>query len=683
MDRVASPVLRIHDRIYLRLLVGCTVAIAGTLLLLLVTEQRFVSQLRRQQQVIGAQGMLYDVRLQFHELQQIGAGARTGRDGTESALQVFDAGSSRILGLWNRFRAAWAALGYTGAQLQSAERSLQADTGALRRTLLRPDPDRAPGTTPYRVPEQIGAALRAVEVRLAGEALQLTGAVDSTYRLDRALLAALLVWVAALLALAISKYRRRLRLLGMAYAEVHATQTRYEQLLGAANEGILIVGPAGEIRNINRRFCDFIGMKVSALIGATTAQLSGTGTPLLQVIDDAARAADGQTIHVTVPNPDGAAKWIHLECRRATGSADMIVVADDVTRARETELFQRRATRHLETLIASLPLAAISFDIHGKVTEANAAWLKLFRASDGDSAREAWGRIASEGYREHIEAVRRAALDGQLVYEEELRLPSGDGGYRHVNLWAAPLFDVAGTIIGVISICEDVSERVSRLAEQTRQAERTRRALIREIHHRANNSLQGVVGLLSESISEHGLSAADVAPAIARVQSMAAVHGVIAAQSGDIVEIVTLIHEVAHQVAGALGATIVSDYAGVAGVSLPVAAKAAESLAIVVGELVTNAVKHGRWVGAESPRVQLRISALDGCAQVQVRNPGVFRRGPVLALAEVRSGLGLELVRALLPADGTTLRLWEERESVVVAEIRIGPPQIELLALSA
>src|SRR3970040_1533417 len=81
-------------------------------------------------------------------------------------------------------------------------------------------------------------------------------------------------------------------------------------------------------------------------------------------------------------------------------------------------------------------------------------------------------------------------------------------------------------------IAEDITD--SKRAEQERltHALRQRDALVREVHHRIKNSLQGVVGLLQLHARERPGMEEPIRAAIARVNSGAAVHGLYAGGDG-------------------------------------------------------------------------------------------------------------------------------------------------------
>ncbi|MGE5027735.1 MAG: histidine kinase dimerization/phosphoacceptor domain -containing protein, partial [Betaproteobacteria bacterium] len=59
-----------------------------------------------------------------------------------------------------------------------------------------------------------------------------------------------------------------------------------------------------------------------------------------------------------------------------------------------------------------------------------------------------------------------------------------------------------------------------------------RNALVREVHHRIKNHLQGIAGLLRQHADEHAEIRPIMDVAIAQIQAVAAIHGLQGRQAG-------------------------------------------------------------------------------------------------------------------------------------------------------
>ena len=72
----------------------------------------------------------------------------------------------------------------------------------------------------------------------------------------------------------------------------------------------------------------------------------------------------------------------------------------------------------------------------------------------------------------------------------------------------------------------DLTDRKRAEAERLAQEENHREALIREVHHRIKNNLQGITGVLRLFAEKHPATAEPINEAIGQVQSIALIHGI-------------------------------------------------------------------------------------------------------------------------------------------------------------
>ena len=101
----------------------------------------------------------------------------------------------------------------------------------------------------------------------------------------------------------------------------------------------------------------------------------------------------------------------------------------------------------------------------------------------------------------------------------------------------------------------------------------------------------------------------------------------------------------------------------------------AVAIALILNELMFNAIKHAANPGAEVPQIVICLE--DGQALLRMRSRG--RALPVgLDVARgIGLGTGLSLVRALLPALAS-VRLHQPEAGWIETEVRLSPPAVEL-----
>ena len=207
-----------------------------------------------------------------------------------------------------------------------------------------------------------------------------------------------------------------------------------------------------------------------------------------------------------------------------------------------------------------------------------------------------------------------------------------------VSLRAVPLTE-AGQRLGAVLLCRDVSELRRRERELI-----TKDATIREIHHRVKNNLQTVAALLRlqtrRMTSPEARDALD--EAMRRVSTIALVHETLSQALDECVDFDELADRslrLAADVASA-GTSIRTQRSGSFGL---VPAEAATALALVLTELVTNAVEHGFTDGA-SGQVEVVARRSGSRLKVTVQDDGVGispGSGPM-------SGLGTQIVETLV-----------------------------------
>lgn len=213
-----------------------------------------------------------------------------------------------------------------------------------------------------------------------------------------------------------------------------------------------------------------------------------------------------------------------------------------------------------------------------------------------------------------------------------------------------PLLDSGGAV-GAVLLVRDISElrRRDRLLL-------SKDATIREIHHRVKNNLQTVSALLrlqGRRLASPEAKAA-IEESVRRIGSIALVHETLSREAGDDVPFVDILRPLMRMVEEGLlspDRRIAFSISGDAGI-LPVAV--ATPMAVVLTELLQNAVDHAFPVGSGGGNVRVNLHSDRDRAVIQVIDDGVgVPEGFDLASA---NGLGLSIVRALVVSDlGGTL----------------------------
>ncbi|MFQ6057555.1 MAG: sensor histidine kinase [Anaerolineae bacterium] len=196
----------------------------------------------------------------------------------------------------------------------------------------------------------------------------------------------------------------------------------------------------------------------------------------------------------------------------------------------------------------------------------------------------------------------------------------------------------AAVAIESARLCQEVS-RVQALS-----------ALVQEMHHRIKNNLQTVADLLSLEMAQERSPSARIClqTCITRLKSIAAVHELL---STDHLEL-TDIRELARYVLDIAVQNMVAPQrriqASVNGPSVFLPSKQATALALVMNELVSNALEHA-FVGREEGRLAINLAEGTSEVVITVRDDGIgLPEGFDIA---ANGGLGLHIARTLVEKD--------------------------------
>jgi two-component sensor histidine kinase len=236
---------------------------------------------------------------------------------------------------------------------------------------------------------------------------------------------------------------------------------------------------------------------------------------------------------------------------------------------------------------------------------------------------------------------------------------------------AIPLPDEEGAPL-TLWLISDVSALRRREGELLARA-----AVLQEIHHRVKNDLQTVASLLRleqrRAASEPTRRALE--DSIARILTIASVHDFLSREGTEAVDLCDLLRSLLSSLAAgaAPGLTLEIEVAGPP-VSLP--AKQAAPLALVVNELVQNAIKHA-FPRRKKGRLSLELAELPDAFLVRVADDG-GGLPPGFSL-EADANLGLQIVSQLVRRDlGGSFEL--HSENGVAALVRFPRRALEELS---
>ena len=464
---------------------------------------------------------------------------------------------------------------------------------------------------------------------------------------------------------------------------------RTRAILNSVLVGIVTVSEQG-IQWMNRsarrmfagELADFVGEPVSIV---------ATPEPdhPLRRIDQLLREGEGvgETFECRLKGRDGREFWVvgnAVRTGHGDGERELTIALLDIERRRQAEVRIVQAQASLQRVIETAPLAIALFDARSlRVSQLNQTAAQFFARPlselQGARLEDCAPAAKAAALREWLGLAAVGGAAGQHEWREAAVSTAGEGGEAAsdaagegvtAQVWdcrIAALAD-AGEGVQLLLVASDVTEQ--RAAERARlqAAIAQREVLVREVHHRIKNNLQGVAGLLQQNVTRHPELATILSEAVGQVQAIAQVYGLQVGASGPL-QVASLLPAIALSVQRTFGRPIAVEIDGEVRQLLP----ESESIpvALTLNELFTNAIKH-----SQGGAVRCRLWLEGDVVHILIASRGTLTAG--FDFNTLRGGVsGLSLVRALLPRRSASMVLVQEGEDVV-ARLELRPPGVRL-----
>jgi len=279
------------------------------------------------------------------------------------------------------------------------------------------------------------------------------------------------------------------------------------------------------------------------------------------------------------------------------GVGGVLVVCSETT---STVLSERRLAEEIErqrSLFEQAPSFVIIMRGPEHVVDfVNQAHLRAFGSAEwvGKTIRQAFPDIVDQGFFELMDEVYRTG-EPYRAHGAEVRYhypPSGREERRYLDFIYAPLLDQTGKISGVFCEGYDVTERIA--------AEQFQATLNRELGHRLKNQLAMVQAIVSQTLRSSRAPEALAETIAARIQVLARAHEALIAGETEL----SLVREIVQRSVFPFDADLAERYV-FEGPDIALASRPALSMALILHELATNAVKYG---ALSSPRGRVLVS---------------------------------------------------------------------------
>lgn len=319
------------------------------------------------------------------------------------------------------------------------------------------------------------------------------------------------------------------------------------------------------------------------------------------------------------------------------------------------------------TLFEASPIGIVFAEPDGRFIKPNQAFCDMLAYSEEELCERDFLSVTHPDDLTANRELAGKALGGEISgYRMEKRYVRKDGEIVWGSLVTALIRDQAGQPSYWLAMVENITQRKELEAlRQLRQTERCN-AMIRNLHHRIEHSLDDVTDLLLRHMAVHPQTWEVIEEAIGQFNAIAIVHALEGrAQGRDILleeMVAAILRSVKDARAPQLGTSLVA--------KVRVTDHEAVPVALILKVLILNAVRHG------SGPSRIELGGAGGGVSVLIANPspGGLPAGLDFA-AGAGLGVGLSLVKALLPPEGADFLL-HQQGSEVRAELTLFPPVV-------
>lgn len=469
----------------------------------------------------------------------------------------------------------------------------------------------------------------------------------------------------------IESFNRLLSRLSDRKMALRDNEKKLSEILENVDAFIYLKDTQGRYQFANRPLREFFGASQGHIVGQSDDQFFTRETAERLRRNDQVILLEGKTLKIDETNlqrtQGGISTHFSVKIPLRNERGDIYAlcgISTDITERKRVEKELRIAAIAFEC-----QEGIVVMDAEKYILRVNQAFTQITGYSQQDSEGLTAVLLQSEKHtRQFYEEVwsavsHRGAWGGEMWH----RRKNGDDYLAWVTITAVK--DERNSVTHYVGNLTDATG--SQLLEKQRLEHEAmhRDVLVREVHHRIKNNLQGIIGILRQFAQGHPETASTINQAIGQVKGISIIHGLQGRADTSSVRLCELLNAISEEIQ-ALWQTSIR-------VDIPagwhrrvVAEREAVPMALVLNELILNAVKHG--VGGI--RVSLREGKNSDHVQISIRNIGKLNPSN-RKLGSHQSGI--PLVKVLMPRSGAKIT-WEQQDEQVVTLLELQAPTIIL-----
>ncbi len=287
------------------------------------------------------------------------------------------------------------------------------------------------------------------------------------------------------------------------------SETRFKSLYDSMIEGVclheLVYNEAGDvidyrIIDTNPSYETTLGLKRRDVINKLASEIYGTNPPpYLDIYVRVAQTGEPTQFETYFPPMDK-----HFMISAFSPREDQFAtIFEDITARKRAAEALRHERDLLDLITETSPVGIVVADHNGQVTFAN-PWAEAILGLTKDQITQrayntpSWRITDYDGHPFPNAELPFSQImaTGQSVYDVRHAIEKSNGDKVLLSINAAPLFDEAGQLNGMVATVDDITAQVQ-AETQLKQALADKTALVQELYHRTKNNMQVIAGMLA------------------------------------------------------------------------------------------------------------------------------------------------------------------------------------------
>jgi PAS domain S-box-containing protein len=427
---------------------------------------------------------------------------------------------------------------------------------------------------------------------------------------------------------------------------IRQSEIRYRRLFEAAHDGVLILDSASrKITDANPFMSQLLGYRHEELLGKELWEIG------LLKDEQASQAAfrelqnTGQVRYEDLPleSKSGEKREVEIVANRYDEDGTQVVQCNvrDITERKRTDSALRASEVRFRTLFDLAPSAVYSCDARGIIQDFNRRATELWgrTPAHGDDSERFCGSIRmfrpDGSFMPHDECPMAWVVSGKVseVNDEEVIVERPDGSRVTAMVNIRSLKNECGEVTGAINCAYDITER--------KHVEEHQRFLMGELAHRGGNLLAVIQSIVARTLIGTKPLAEERNTLTRRLQALAGSQSALMSkgfQGALVAEIIRLEFEG------------FSDRVMAVGPDVMLNSRTAQTFALLLHELATNATKYGALSLPGQGQVNIHWSIEGDAEASRFKFQWQERDGPPVAVP-TRKGFGSILLERLASQD--------------------------------